>query len=125
MAMARPVRAHGWGRTLRMVHRISPHAIVRIAPGYRLQWEEGQQAFFLIYPNGMLTLSPSGSEVLKRCNGVQTVAQILADIMRQLPGTYSEAEMLRVLEVAYDNGWITATKNPQPETLTDQDCSDR
>lgn len=36
---------------------------------YRLQWEEVQQAWVLLYPEGMVKLNGSAGEIIKRLDG--------------------------------------------------------
>jgi pyrroloquinoline quinone biosynthesis protein D len=77
----------------------------RLAPGFRLQWEEAQQAHVLLYPEGMVTLSDSANEILKRCDG-RAVDQIIAELQQQFPGADLEADVLEFLEVARAEGWL-------------------
>jgi pyrroloquinoline quinone biosynthesis protein D len=55
-----------------------------IAHGMRLQWEAAQEAHVLLYPEGMVKLNGSAGAIMSRCDGVRTVADIVAD----LEGTY-------------------------------------
>ena len=54
----------------------------RVAKPFRLQWEEVQQSWVLLYPEGMVKLNASAGEILKRCDGVATVQEIVADLER-------------------------------------------
>ena len=62
-----------------------PNGPIGIAPGYRFQWEEAQQAYVLLYPEGMVKLSPTAGEILKRCDGAATLDTIVADLQCQFP----------------------------------------
>ena len=53
-----------------------------IARGFRLQWEAAQEAHVLLYPEGQVVLNGSAAEIMSRCDGVRTVADIVADIER-------------------------------------------
>ena len=53
-----------------------------IAHGMRLQWEPAQEAHVLLYPEGMVRLNGSAGAILARCDGVRTVADIVADLER-------------------------------------------
>ena len=53
-----------------------------IAHGFRLQWEPAQEAHVLLYPEGQVVLNGSAAEIMSRCDGVRTVADIVADIER-------------------------------------------
>ena len=58
--------------------------IPKIAPTFRFQWEEAQDCYVILYPEGMINLSPSAGEIMKRCDGVASVDDILADLSRFL-----------------------------------------
>ena len=47
---------------------------------FRLQWEEAQQAYVLLYPEGMVKLNLSAAEILKRCDGDHTITQLIAEL---------------------------------------------
>jgi pyrroloquinoline quinone biosynthesis protein D len=83
-----------------------PEAPVQIAPGYRFQWEEAQQVYVLLYPEGMITLNDAASEILKRCDGSRTASSIIADLEQQFPGAELKNDVLEFLEDARDKGWI-------------------
>ncbi|MCC7412991.1 MAG: pyrroloquinoline quinone biosynthesis peptide chaperone PqqD [Gammaproteobacteria bacterium] len=81
-------------------------SIPTLAPTYRFQWEEAQQCYVVLYPEGMVKLSPSAGEIMKRCDGVMSVQGIVDDLKRQFPGIDLDADVYKFLEVAHDNGWI-------------------
>src|SRR5437868_15290883 len=54
---------------------------------YRLQWEEAQQAWVLLYPEGMVRLNGSAAEILKRCNGPTNVGVFVEDLERAFNAT--------------------------------------
>ncbi len=85
---------------------LPPEAPVQIAPGYRFQWEEAQQVYVLLYPEGMITLNDTASEILKRCDGSRTASSIIADLEQQFPGAELKNDVLEFLEDARDKGWI-------------------
>ena len=51
-----------------------------ISRGFRLQWEPAQNAHVLLYPEGMVKLNASAGEILKRCDGERTLAEITTDL---------------------------------------------
>ncbi len=77
-----------------------------IAPGFRLQWEEAQGAYVILYPEGMVKLNASAGETLKRCDGRRRVCEIIEDLERQFPGVPLAGDVERFLETAHANGWI-------------------
>ncbi len=78
----------------------------RIAPGFRLQWEEAQGAYVILYPEGMVKLNTSAAETLKRCDGTRRIGEIIADLERQFPGVPLASDVERFLETAHGHGWI-------------------
>lgn len=89
----------------------SDTSIPKVAPLYRLQWEEAQSCHVLLYPEGMVKLSGSAGEILKRIDGKTTVASLIEALKAQFPGIPLEADVYKFLEVAYGNGWLR-TVNP-------------
>lgn len=89
-----------------MSDRLHDHAVPELAPTFRFQWEEVQGCFVILYPEGMVKLSPSAGEIMKRCNGEKSILEIIADLESQFPGARLEADVKRFLEEATEHGWI-------------------
>ncbi|RKT47097.1 pyrroloquinoline quinone biosynthesis peptide chaperone PqqD [Thiocapsa rosea] len=82
-------------------------AVPRIMPMFRLQWEEAQGCHVLLYPEGMVRLNGPAGEILKRCDGTRTVAQIIDDLCVWFPGVESlPDDVYTFLRVAHENQWI-------------------
>jgi pyrroloquinoline quinone biosynthesis protein D len=90
---------------------LHPDAILAIGRHFRLQWEEAQQAYVLLYPEGIVELNDTAAEVLTRCNGNASLAQIIADLQQQFPEDDITADVREFLEEAYANGWVRITRN--------------
>jgi pyrroloquinoline quinone biosynthesis protein D len=73
---------------------------------YRFQWEPAQQAHVLLYPEGMVKLSNSAAEIVKRVDGAASVGAILADLERAFPGAELRSDVMEFLEIARERGWI-------------------
>ena len=73
---------------------------------HRLQWEDAQQKHVILYPEGMVELNQSSTEILKLCDGTRTIAQIVSDLEEKFAtqGLYNDINAF--LEVALQNGWI-------------------
>lgn len=81
-------------------------SIPTLAPSHRFQWEEAQNCYVLLYPEGMVKLNPSAAEILKHCDGTQTVRAIIAALQQQYPDVDLEGDVHEFLEVAHGNGWL-------------------
>ena len=79
---------------------------LRIGPAHRLQREEAQQAFVLLYPEGMITLNDSASEILKRCDGSRDMEGIIADLLDRYPDADLRDDVEQFLGEVRERGWI-------------------
>ncbi|MGR6034032.1 MAG: pyrroloquinoline quinone biosynthesis peptide chaperone PqqD [Candidatus Nitrosoglobus sp.] len=82
------------------------NSIPTITSAYRFQWEKAQNCYVLLYPEGMVKLNPSAGEILKRCDGTQTVNAIIASLQQQYPDAEIESDVHEFLEIAHENSWI-------------------
>jgi pyrroloquinoline quinone biosynthesis protein D len=89
---------------------VAPETVPKIARMFRLQWEEAQSAHVLLYPEGMVKLGASAGEILKRCTGDKSVAEIVADLESQYPGADVAGDVYRFLEVAFAQGWLRSVR---------------
>ena len=89
-----------------MSHTLTVESIPFITPTHRFQWEEVQQCHVILYPEGMVKLGGSASEILKRCDGKRTIAEIIADLNKSYPDADLKDDVIKFLEVAHENGWI-------------------
>ncbi len=78
----------------------------RVSKRFRLQWEEAQQAWVLLYPEGMVRLNQSAGEILRRCDGARSVDEVVADLEQAFATTGLEADVLAFLELARKQQWI-------------------
>jgi len=78
----------------------------RIARGYRLQWEEVQDAWVLLYPEGMVKLNGSAGEILRRCDGERTVQAIVGELEKAFETTGLTDDVVAFLEIAVRQRWI-------------------
>ena len=78
----------------------------RVGAGFRLQWEPVQDCHVLLYPEGLVKLNGSAGEIMKRCDGVQTVAAIAADIEQTYAQQGLEADVTAFVELAGKQRWL-------------------
>ncbi|MEK0428044.1 MAG: hypothetical protein RL001_571 [Pseudomonadota bacterium] len=86
---------------------IELNAKPKLARLFRMQYEEAQQAYVLLYPEGMVKLNQSASEILKRCDGERDVQAVIADIEQSFNATGLEKDVTGFLEIAIERGWIS------------------
>ncbi len=78
----------------------------RVARGFRLQWEEAQGCHVLLYPEGMVKLNRSAGEILTRCTGTASVAEIVADLETAFGATGLQGDVERFLDMARQQRWV-------------------
>lgn len=74
---------------------------------FRLQWEQTQNNYVLLYPEGMVKLNQSAAEILKRCDGEHDLAAIVDDLEKTFTASGLEPEIKDFLQVASERGWIS------------------
>ena len=77
-----------------------------IARGYRLQWEEAQDAHVLLYPEGMIKLNGTAAAILTRCDGGRTIEEIVADLERSYDATGLSSDVSAFVALAVERGWL-------------------
>jgi pyrroloquinoline quinone biosynthesis protein D len=77
-----------------------------VARGFRLQWEAAQNAHVLLYPEGMIRLNTSAGEILKRCDGGTTIADITVDLERAFATSDLTADVIRFVTFAVEKKWL-------------------
>ena len=83
-----------------------------INPLYMFRWEETQNAFLLLYPEGVVKLNDTAAEILKRCTGEATVADIVGELAQRYSADGPKADktvensVRKFLEVSHAKGWI-------------------
>jgi pyrroloquinoline quinone biosynthesis protein D len=73
---------------------------------FRMQWEETQNNYVLLYPEGMVKLNQSAAEILKRCDGARTVPAIVDELEQQFGARGLRDDVDDFLRTASERGWI-------------------
>ncbi len=85
---------------------IDQHGRPVVGHGFRLQWEPAQEAHVLLYPEGMVKLNSSAAAIMSRCDGVRTIADIVADIERTYGVTGLAADVTAFVAMARQKNWL-------------------
>jgi pyrroloquinoline quinone biosynthesis protein D len=78
----------------------------RLRTLFRLQWEEVQQAYVLLYPEGMVKLNPSAGQILVRCDGTRELDQIITELEQLFNASDLASDVYRFLDHARQRGWV-------------------
>ena len=82
-------------------------AVPSMVRTFRLQWEPAQDCHVLLYPEGMVRLSQSAGEILKRVDGQRSVGDIIADLERAFPGAELAQDVIDFMQQGRANGWLS------------------
>lgn len=85
-----------------------PDTPPKLAPRYLFRWEESQAAYVLLYPEGIIKLNRSAGEILQRCDGQRSLAEIAADLAATFPdaGPALAENTAQFIALARDKGWL-------------------
>jgi pyrroloquinoline quinone biosynthesis protein D len=73
---------------------------------FRMQWEETQNNYVLLYPEGMVKLNGSAAEILKRCDGTRSVPAIVAELEQAFGASGLRPDVDDFLRAAGERGWL-------------------
>ncbi|BAL23858.1 pyrroloquinoline quinone biosynthesis peptide chaperone PqqD [Azoarcus sp. KH32C] len=89
-----------------MTTPVAADACPRVSRRFRLQWEDAQNAWVLLYPEGMVKLNQSAGEILRRCDGSRTVSAIVADLEQAFGASGLADDVAKFLELARAQQWV-------------------
>jgi pyrroloquinoline quinone biosynthesis protein D len=87
---------------------IDPTARPLVAPMFRLQFEPAQDAWVLLYPEGMVKLNTPAAEILRRCDGRRSVDDIVGELERAFAQASLAHDVQAFIEQAQGRGWLKA-----------------
>ncbi|MDY6918716.1 MAG: pyrroloquinoline quinone biosynthesis peptide chaperone PqqD [Pseudomonadota bacterium] len=85
------------------------HDIIALRRGIRLQWEQHQQAWVILFPEGMVTLNDSASAILRLCQDEVSVGTLIATLQQQFPDANLAADVREFLATALQENWLVIT----------------
>lgn len=89
--------------------QVLKHHICAIAPGVRLQFEKAQDAWVLLYPEGMVTLGDTAADILRAVDGQRDVEAVVLELQRQYGESDELADdVLEFMSSMVEQGWVKA-----------------
>jgi len=80
--------------------------IASIAKPYRLQFEDAQDSWVLLYPEGMVKLNGPAGEILKRCDGVKNIVTVVDELESAFDQQGLQKDVVAFMEIALEKRWI-------------------
>lgn len=85
----------------------SPADVYALARHYRFQWEDAQQCYVLLFPEGMVKLNGGAGEVIKRIDGTKSVGEVVKEIEAAFPDVPDiQADVVAMFDLALEKAWI-------------------
>lgn len=88
---------------------MNTNTVYHLHPLYRFQWEEAQQCYVLLYPEGMVKLNPSSGEILKCVDGEKSVKSIAEELSIRFEDERVANDVIEFFKVANEQGWLSAS----------------
>ncbi len=81
--------------------------IPKLNPHYRFQWEEAQNCYVLLYPEGMIKFNGSAGEILAQVDGARSISEIINALNTKFPGIDGlDKDVLDFFEDAFAKRWL-------------------
>lgn len=91
-----------------MQEAVHAQSIPSLHPMYHFRWEEQENAYLLLYPEGIVKLNGPAGEIVKRCDGATSVKEVIRDLESVFEADVAD-DVLAFLEEAHAKGWIRFT----------------
>lgn len=90
---------------------ISVACFFNINESFMFRWEPSQDAFVIMYPEGIVKLNQTAGEILSYCDGKHSVTDIAALLAKKFTASedFILAQVNDFLEVSHGKGWIRIT----------------
>lgn len=79
--------------------------VFEIDPKYLFRWEEPQQSYVMLYPEGVVKLNETGAAILQLCDGNHSIEEIISELNEKYTTDVSDS-VNKFLEVSHAKGWI-------------------
>lgn len=74
--------------------------------GLKLQWEPAQDAHVLLFPEGQVKLNGSAGQIMIRCDGERSVADIVADLEQAYSTSGLGPDVQAFVALALEKRWL-------------------
>ncbi len=84
--------------------------LLQVNNHFQLQFEEKQNCFVLLYPEGMVQLNKSAGEIMNLCNGKNSALAISEMLEKKFETENLIKDICTFLDEAMNRGWIKYEK---------------
>ena len=83
---------------------------LNIKKGYRLQWEEAQAGWVILFPEGMIQLNDTAAMILRQFQQPTVVHEAITKLEATFPGEEIQNDIFEFLEDACEQQWLEPTQ---------------
>ena len=80
---------------------------IKLNPNFQFQWEEKQNCYVLLYPEGMVQLNQSAGEILNLCDGNSNIEKINKTLCEKFEVEDLTKDVTVFLIEAKNRNWIS------------------
>jgi pyrroloquinoline quinone biosynthesis protein D len=90
-----------------MNNQIQHADVYALSPHHRFQWEEAQNSYVILFPEGMVKLHGGAGEVIKLVDGKVSVGDVVTALKAAFPDADDiEADIIGMFELGVSKGWL-------------------
>ncbi len=89
-----------------MSNELSAQTIPSLNPLFRLQYEDAQESWVLLYPEGMVKLNQSAAEIMQRCDGQRDIGSIVEELEKAFETKVLVSDVTGFVNVAVEQNWL-------------------
>ena len=89
---------------------ITTETIPTLNTMFRFQWEQAQNSYVLLYPEGMIQLNDSAAMILKQFQQPNRIDAAIDTLADRFPGEKVRDDIIEFLEEACDQQWLEVTE---------------
>ena len=80
---------------------------IKLNPNFQFQWEDKQNCYVLLYPEGMVQLNQSAGEILNLCDGTSNIEKINKTLCEKFEVEDLTKDITVFLIEAKNRNWIS------------------
>lgn len=89
-----------------IINSFEPSDVLELNPTFLFRWEDAQNAYVLLYPEGLVKLNTSAGEILAAVAETTAVGDLLDRFTAKYNNEDIAEDVLAFLETSHERGWI-------------------
>lgn len=86
--------------------KMNKEKLIAVNDHFQLQFEQAQDCFVLLYPEGMVQLNQSAGEIMNQCDGTKNFNEIVSTLEKKFEMSGLEKDVEAFFDEAFDRKWV-------------------